>query len=136
MLKFWQIVLLLVLGVAMWGLVTLGVARHPEASLDYSGALWRHATAPLGGAISILLCKFVGRLSAPQMLPGIVIVGAVAMMLDAVAIRWFPALYGSSVKALMLVGADLMWGYGVALAMAVAWTSWAESRGAPLAGRV
>jgi len=128
MLKYWQIALLIVLAVALWGFVAFNIARHPQQPLDYSRAIWSHAAAPIGGAISILLCKFVGRLSASQILPGVVIVGAVAMMLDAVAIRWFPSLYGTTEPALMLVGADLMWGYGVAFVMAVAWAAWVHRR--------
>ena len=136
MLKAWQVGVLGLLGAAMWALVTYNIGRHPEAALDGSRALIGYATAPVGGAISIWLCKVAGRLSADQLLPGVVWVGAVAMMIDAAAIRWRPGLYGASDQAMALIGGDLMWGYGVALAMAVAWVAWARRRRAPAPGTV
>ena len=128
MLKLWQVGVLTVLGTAMWAMVTYGIHAHPERSLDMERARLGLALGPLGGLFSVWLCKFVGRLSNDQLLAGVSVVGAVAMMLDGVAIRWLPSLYGSSDRALMLSGANLLWGYGVAFAIAVAWAAVVEAR--------
>jgi len=133
MLKLWQVLALILLGGAMWALVTWNIARHPEQPLDQARAVWGYAMAPIGGLISILLCKYLGRLKPEQLLPGVVLVGATAMMIDAIAIRWFGELYRASDRAMMMVGASLMWGYGVALAMTVAWVAWRARRSATAA---
>jgi hypothetical protein len=69
------------------------------------------------------LCKFVGRLSAEQLLPGVALVGAVAMVMDGAALNWFSGLYGSDEKVLRVAAAWLLWGYGVAFAVAVIWAA-------------
>ncbi len=47
------------------------------------------------------------------------VVGALAMMIDGVALRWFPGVYGSDPVVLRLGAAWLLWGYGVSLGIAV-----------------
>jgi hypothetical protein len=112
----------------MWGFVTLASPAHPEGAGDAARAARGVAVAPLAGLFSVWLCKFVGRLSTEQLLAGVSVVGAVAMMLDGAAIRWSPSLYGASDRALMLSAGGLLWGYGVAFAVAVAWVAWARRR--------
>jgi hypothetical protein len=124
MLKVWQVIVLAGLGAAMWALVTWGIHAHPERALDASRALRGSLMAPVGGVISVWLCKLAGRLSAAQLLPGVVVTGAVAMALDGWAIRWAPQLYGASDKALALSGAGLLWGYGIGLIVALLWAGW------------
>jgi hypothetical protein len=121
MLRKTQMLLLVSLGVALWILVTLNIRLRPEAILDPVGGLLPFVAAPLGGWLSVWLCKFVGRLSAEQLLPGVALVGAVAMMMDGAALKWFSGLYGFDEKTLRLAAAGLLWGYGVAFAIAVIW---------------
>jgi hypothetical protein len=77
----------------------------------------------MGGWLSVWLCKIVGRLSTDQLLPGVSVVGAVAMMMDGAALKWFSSVYGFDERTLRLGAAGLLWGYGVAFAWAVIWTS-------------
>jgi hypothetical protein len=46
------------------------------------------------------------------------------MMLDGAALKWFSGVYGFDEKTLRLGAAGLLWGYGVAFAVAVIWTAW------------
>ncbi|HJV43971.1 hypothetical protein [Caulobacter sp.] len=121
MLKAWQVVVTAALGVAMWGFVTHGLRAHPERALDVDLALRGTLIAPLAGLFSVWLCRFVGRLKPEQMLAGVSVTGAVAMMLDGWAIRWAPQIYGASDRSLMFAGGGLLWSYGAAFAAAVAW---------------
>jgi hypothetical protein len=49
----------------------------------------------------------VGRLSADQLLAGVALVGAVAMMMDGAALKWFSGVYGFDEKTLRLGAASL-----------------------------
>lgn len=128
MLKPWQILVLVLLGIAMWALVTWGMHAHPEHALDEARQVRGRLMAPIGGAISVWLCKFVGRLKPDQLLAGVSVVGAVAMMADGAALTWFPQDYATEEKVMRIEAAGLLWGYGVAFAVAVAWTEFARRR--------
>ena len=123
MLSKTQIGLLTSLGIALWALVTLNIRLRPDSLLDPIHGLIPFVAAPLGGWLSVWLCKVVGRLSANQLLPGVVLVGAVAMMMDGAALKWFSAVYGFDEKILRLAAAGLLWGYGVAFAVALVWAA-------------
>jgi hypothetical protein len=123
MLRKTQIYLLVSLGIALWILVTLNIRLRPDSLLDPIKGLIPFLAAPLGGWLSVWLCKFVGKLSTDQLLPGVALVGAVAMMMDGAALKWFSSVYGFDEKTLRLGAAGLLWGYGVAFAVAVIWAA-------------
>jgi hypothetical protein len=123
MLRKMQIGMLVALSVALWIVVTLNIRLRPDALLDPVKGSIPFVTAPLAGWLSVWLCKVVGRLSADQLLSGVAVVGAVAMMLDGAALRWFSGVYGFDEKTLRLGAAWLLWGYGVAFAIAVIWAA-------------
>jgi hypothetical protein len=128
-----QIFLLVSLGIALWILVTLNIRLRPDSLLDPIEGLIPFATAPLAGWLSVWLCKFVGRLSKDQLLPGVALVGAVAMMMDGAALKWFSGVYGLDEKTLRIGAAWLLWGYGVAFAVAVIWVARSQHQLGPLA---
>jgi hypothetical protein len=128
MLRKSQIVALVLLGIALWALVTLNIRLRPEHLTDPVKGLIPFITAPMGGWLSVWLCKIVGRLSPDQLLPGVSVVGAVAMMMDGAALKWFSSVYGFDERTLRLGAAGLLWGYGVAFAWAVIWTSWSRRK--------
>jgi hypothetical protein len=123
MLRKTQISLLVSLGIALWLLVTVNIRLRPDAIVDPIRGLVPFVAAPLGGWLSVWLCKLVGRLTAEQLLPGVALVGAVAMMMDGAALKWFSGLYGFDEKMLRVAAAGLLWGYGVAFAVAVIWAA-------------
>jgi len=99
----------------------MSIRAAPDAALDPTKGLVAYLAAPVGGLLSVWLCKVAGRLSADQLIPGVAVVGAVAMMLDGAVLKWLPGVYGINEKALRLDAAWLLWGYGVAFAVAVIW---------------
>jgi hypothetical protein len=118
-----QIAKLVALGAVLWVLVTLNIRLWPDAILDPLRGLIAFLIAPLTGWLSVWLCKRVGRLSPDQLLPGVALVGAVAMMMDGAALKWFSGIYGFNERTLRLAAAWLLWGYGVAFAIALLWAS-------------
>jgi hypothetical protein len=126
-----QIWPLVALGAVFWALVMLNIRLRPQAVVDPIQGLTPFVAAPLAGWLSVWLCKRIGRLSSEQLLPGVALVGAVAMMIDGAVLKWWPHLYGLDEQILRVAAAGLLWGYGVAFAVALIWVSW-RSR-APLA---
>ncbi len=123
-----QIVRLVALGAALWFLVALDIRLRPGAFLDPVRGTISFLTAPIAGWLSVLLCRWVGRLSVHQLLAGVTLVGAVAMMLDGAALRWFSGIYGFDERALRLSAAWLLWGYGVAFAVVLLWAERSRRR--------
>ena len=119
MLRFKQIAALVLLAAGLWLLVTLNIRLRPASLTDPVHGTMAFLLAFPGGWLSVLLARWVGRLSAEQLLPGVSVVGAVAMMLDGAALRWFAPMYGSDDTTLRLGAAWLLWGYGAALAVAL-----------------
>jgi hypothetical protein len=115
-----QTVRLIVLSLALWVIATLYIRLLPNALLDpLQGALGFVTTLPAAW-LSVWLAKRCGRLDAHQLMPGIAVVGAVAMMIDGIALRWLPGLYAGDETTVRLGAAWLLWGYGVSLATALA----------------
>jgi hypothetical protein len=107
------------LAAVLWFLVTLNIRLMPNTLMDPVAGPMSFVMAVPGGWISVWLTKWVGRLSWDQVLPGVAVVGAVAMMMDGTALRWFPALYGLNDTTVRLGAAGLLWGYGVGLGVAL-----------------
>lgn len=59
-------------------------------------------------------------------IPAVAIMTATAMLLDGVALTWFPILYGLPSASLVIVGALLLWGMGWILAIAYLWNRRSE----------
>ena len=119
MLTRMQIARLLALSVALWLMATLYIRLLPSALINpVQGSLGFVTTVPAAW-LSVWLISSVGKLAVDQLLLGVALVGAAAMMVDGVALRWFPDVYGFDPLALRLGAAWLLWGYGVSLAIAL-----------------
>lgn len=113
-----QVVRLGALGLAMWGGAALLIRLRPAAFTDpLIGALGFAAMLPVGW-LSVWLIVRLAALSSDQVLAGVAVVGALAMCIDGVVLRWSPGVYGVG-ELPRLAGAWLLWGYGVSLAIAL-----------------
>jgi hypothetical protein len=121
MLRKSQIAALTLLAAIMWAGVTYRIKHNPNPG--ETRELMRFLLAPVGGVISVWLCKVVGRLRDEQLLAGTALVGGIAMALDGAALRWFHGLYGFNEQVLRVAAAGLLWGYGVAFLIAIVWVS-------------
>lgn len=118
MLRHQQILRLIGLGLALWVAATLYIRLLPSALLDpVQGAIGFAGSLPMAW-ISVWLVRRVGVLERQEIPLGVAVVGAIAMMIDGVALRWRPDLYGSDPLAVRLGAAWLLWGYGLSLGVA------------------
>ena len=123
-----QITRLLALSVALWVVATLYIRLLPNALTNpIQGSFGFITTLPIAW-FSVWLIMAVGGLSNDELLLGVAIVGASAMMIDGAALRWFPDVYGIDPLAVRLGAAWLFWGYGVSLAVALAMVLLPRSR--------
>jgi hypothetical protein len=65
----------------------------------------------------VLLARRMAKLADDQVALGIAIVTAAAVMLDGIALAWFPALYGPGIEQTAATGAVILWGGFVAIAL-------------------
>ncbi len=71
------------------------------------------------GTVPFLLIGFrVAKLEAHQYFVGTALMDMAAMLLDGVALAWFPALYGGEAELVAGAGAAILWGAAVALGLA------------------
>jgi hypothetical protein len=57
-------------------------------------------------------------LAKEQVPSGILVAGAIAMMIDGVVLHWAPTVYADTETTVRLAAAWLLWGYGVAFGIA------------------
>jgi len=110
-----QIVKLILLSVGLWLAATLYIRDLPEALAGSTAFV----TALPEGWLSVVVIRYAGGLVRDQLLTGVGVVGAVAMMIDGVALHWLPQAYGTDPTDLRNGAAWLLWGYGVSLGSAV-----------------
>jgi hypothetical protein len=107
------------LGLALWGLATLYIHFLPRAfTSPVHGAIGFVTALPIGW-LSIRLVRRCARLDRSQLVAGVALVGAVAMMIDGLALRFFPEVYSGEQEVFRPASAWLLWGYGVGLAIAL-----------------
>jgi hypothetical protein len=114
-----RMAVLLVLGVGLWALATLYIHLVPAAfSSQFHSSLGFITALPVGW-LSVRLVWRCARLDRSQLVAGIALVGAVAMMIDGLALRFFPWVYSGEPEVLRPASAWLLWGYGVSFAIAL-----------------
>jgi hypothetical protein len=119
MLARWQVVVLIVMGAVFWLVAAVWVRWFPLAFTDpIRGTIGFVTTIPIGW-LSVLFTRRVAHLSREQLLTGVSVASVVAMLLDAVALRWSPSMYAPTDAIIRFASAWLLWGYGVSLGFAV-----------------
>jgi hypothetical protein len=84
---------------------------------DGSARLLVYAALVPGTVPVVLLARHLAKLADDQVALGIAIVTAAAIMLDGIALAWFPALYGQGIDQTAASGAVILWGGAVAIAL-------------------
>jgi hypothetical protein len=113
-----QLVILMFYGAVLWFLAAMLVrVLAPMGALSGVGRIVTYALVVPGTVPAIWLARVVAKLARDQTATGIVVVTAVALLLDGVAFAWLPTLYGPD-PALWLAGAAvILWGAGVGLVL-------------------
>jgi hypothetical protein len=104
----------------MWLLATLYIHWLPNVFLSPTrSALGFVTTLPIAW-LSVVAIRYIARLTPQQLLAGVGVVGAIAMMVDGIVLRFLPQVYSQDPSVFRPASAWLLWGYGVSLAIAVA----------------
>lgn len=69
----------------------------------------------------VMMTRALARLRADQMASGMALVTATALLLDGVAVAWFPQLYGTTPAQVLAASAAVLWGAGAAIMLGFAW---------------
>lgn len=111
-LTFRQVCICVLLATIFWGLATLFIRFVPDSFTDPVWGTMGFITAlPVGFFCVWLICR-LANLSPEQSLAGCFVVIADSMLMDGIALRWFPALYAADDHVARLGAAWLLWGYG------------------------
>jgi hypothetical protein len=65
----------------------------------------------------LLVSKRIAGLKPDQTAIGVSVMTAAAILLDGVALAWFPQIYGNTVEIIAAAGAVILWGGGVGLVL-------------------
>jgi hypothetical protein len=113
-----QFLVLLVMGVAFWALATAQIRWMPDSITGPTAGWITFITSVPAGWLSVWLTRRCAFLSKGQLPAGILIAGAIAMMIDGAVLHWAPGVYGKTETTVRLGAAWLLWGYGVAFGIA------------------
>jgi len=120
MLKAGQFARLVAAALAMWLLATLYIHWLPNVFVSQTrSAIGFVTTLPIPW-LSVVAIRYIARLTPQQLLTGVGVVGAIAMMVDGIVLRFLPEVYSQDPSVFRPASAWLLWGYGVSLATAVA----------------
>ena len=113
MLNPYQIVVCVALAVVYWALAVLGIRLdHAAIAPGLRGDLTFITSIAASWLCVWLVCR-LAKLKPHQILAGTLVVLGDAMMIDAVALRWFPFVYGVDDHLARTGSAWLLWGYGI-----------------------
>ena len=113
-----QLAILIVSGWLFWFVGALLCRVVGEMGwFDGTARILLYAALVPGTVPVVLLARRLAKLADDQVALGIAIVTAAAIMLDGIALAWFPALYGLGIAQTAASGAVILWGGFVAIAL-------------------
>jgi hypothetical protein len=109
-------------GVGFWFLAAMAVrAGAPAGLFEGAAAPAVFALAVPGLWAAVWITRRAARLGRAQLVEGVAVATAAALVCDGVALRWAPWIYGSADGSGLLPGAAwILWGAGVGILIAVA----------------
>jgi hypothetical protein len=119
MLSTRQVTILIAIGLSLWGLSALYIRLVPQAFLEPLWGTVMFIATPVSIWLNIGLVRRMAWLSKAQILPGVCVVGAVALMSEALGMKWLPFIYNADPDLLRSGSAWVFWGYGLSLGFAL-----------------
>jgi hypothetical protein len=113
-----QLMVLIVLGVAFWALAAAQIRWMPASITGPVLGVISFVTSVPIGWLSVRITRRCASLSLEQLPAGILLAGGIAMLIDGAVLHWAPQVYGPMETNVRLGAAWLLWGYGVAFAIA------------------
>ncbi len=115
-----QVVSLAVFGVVAWLVAALFIRYSTPWGLFSSAASVPLFVLTVPGAwLLVRVGRRVGSLQPSQLVAGIAVADAAALLCDGIALTWAPALYGTDAASILPAAAWLLWGVGVIFALAL-----------------
>jgi hypothetical protein len=113
-----QTVILSALGASLFLLAALMLRALADHGIYVGwGRVLLYALVIPGTAPFIFLLKQAAGLAKSQVAVGTAVATAAAILLDGIALAWFPGLYGTNVEHIAGAGAAILWGGGVGLVL-------------------
>jgi hypothetical protein len=110
---------LVLLGIVLWAIAAAYIRWLPGSLANPTqGAIGFMISVPVGW-LSVRLVRRLASLRHDELLAGVCLVGATAMMLDGLVLHWVPQVYGETPAVIRLGAAWLLWGYGVSFGIAL-----------------
>ena len=114
-----QIGTLAVIGAVLWFIAAILLRNiGPLGAFEGGNRVLLYALTIPGTMPFIWMTQRLARLASNQIAIGIAIVTATALLLDGVAVAWFPQLYGDELAQVTSSAAAILWGAGVGLMLA------------------
>lgn len=114
-----QTILLMAIGAALW-LFAAMILRivAPMGALEGSARAMTYALIIPGTLPFVWLTQLLAKLRCDQIAIGVAVVTATALLIDGIVVAWFPVIYGSELPQVTNCAAAILWGAGVAMALA------------------
>ena len=110
---------LAVIGAVLWFIAAILLRNiGPWGAFEGGNRVLLYALTIPGTIPFIWMTQRLARLASNQIAIGIAIVTATALLLDGVAVAWFPQLYGNELAQVTSSAAAILWGAGVGLMLA------------------
>jgi hypothetical protein len=113
-----QLSILIVWGIALW-FAASQICRMGGSLGWFEGQarILLYAAVVVGTLPFVPLTRWLAGLGDDQLALGMTVTTTTALLLDGIALAWFPALYGGSDAQTAASGAVILWGAGVAIAL-------------------
>jgi hypothetical protein len=114
-----QTLILVVIGAALWFLAAV-ILRiiAPMGALEGATRGLTYALVIPGTLPFVALTRILAGLRHDQMVTGIAVVTATALLIDGIVVAWFPVVYGGALPQVTNSEAAILWGAGVGLVLA------------------
>lgn len=115
-----QVLTLAITGAVLWFLAAILLRTiGPMGAFEGGNRVLLYALTIPGTLPFVWTTQRLAKLASNQVATGIAIVTAIALLLDGVAVAWFPELYGGDLPQVTNSAAAILWGAGVGIVLAL-----------------
>lgn len=109
---------LVAIGLILWFVAAIILRTiAPMGALEGTARAVTYAFVILGTLPCVILTRQLVQLRHNQVVIGIAVATATALLVDGVVVAWFPFVYSAEIRHVANCAAAILWGAGVALAL-------------------
>lgn len=113
-----KLTLLIAIGIVLWFLAALLLrALVPVEAFEGGWAVLSYALVVPGTVPFVYGIRRLAGLAGHEVAGGVTVATASALLMDGLAVRWFPDLYGTTAADVATAAGAVLWGAGVALVL-------------------